>query len=70
MSVSISRNFDIYFANVDTNGFFLNLISGLNHVVRKETIPLDEFGNKLIPVPGGSEGPGGIWYDVVCSFVL
>eukprot|EP01147_Barroeca_monosierra_P004133 gene4133-67_t len=43
---------------------FYELDLGLNHVVRKETIPLDEFGNKLIPVPGGSEGPGGV---LVCS---
>lgn len=37
---------------------------GLNHVVRKESIPLDEFANKLIAVPGGTDGPGGV---LVCT---
>ena len=38
--------------------------SGLNHVVRKESIPLDEFANKLIAVPGGADGPSGV---LVCT---
>ncbi|EGD77940.1 splicing factor 3b subunit 3 [Salpingoeca rosetta] len=43
---------------------FYELDLGLNHVVRKESIPLDEFANKLVSVPGGSDGPGGV---LVCS---
>eukprot|EP00047_Mylnosiga_fluctuans_P012671 m.27271 g.27271 ORF g.27271 m.27271 type:complete len:1191 (+) comp4410_c0_seq1:3-3575(+) len=43
---------------------FYELDLGLNHVVRKESIPLEAFGNLLISVPGGSDGPGGV---LVCS---
>ena len=39
---------------------FYELDLGLNHVVRKESLPLDGFANKLIAVPGGSDGPGGV----------
>ena len=40
------------------------LCLGLNHVVRKESRPLDDHANKLLTVPGGSDGPGGV---IVCS---
>lgn len=43
---------------------FYELDLGLNHVVRKESVPLDVFGNLLITVPGGSDGPGGV---LVCA---
>eukprot|EP00049_Salpingoeca_infusionum_P019072 m.360060 g.360060 ORF g.360060 m.360060 type:complete len:1203 (-) comp18864_c0_seq1:145-3753(-) len=43
---------------------YYQLDLGLNHVVRKESTPLDEFANKLIPVPGGADGPGGM---LVCT---
>lgn len=39
---------------------FYELDLGLNHVVRKYSEPLDEFGNMLISVPGGNDGPGGV----------
>eukprot|EP00053_Salpingoeca_punica_P015507 m.143210 g.143210 ORF g.143210 m.143210 type:complete len:1195 (+) comp16736_c0_seq1:55-3639(+) len=39
---------------------FYELDLGLNHVVRKESIPLDDRANCLIPVPGGNDGPGGV----------
>jgi len=37
---------------------------GLNHVVRKHTQQVFYTSNMLIPVPGGSDGPGGV---LVCS---
>eukprot|EP00037_Helgoeca_nana_P016235 m.152812 g.152812 ORF g.152812 m.152812 type:complete len:1222 (+) comp23416_c0_seq1:49-3714(+) len=37
---------------------------GLNHVVRKQSTPLDVLANRLITVPGGSDGPSGL---LVCS---
>eukprot|EP00730_Choanoeca_flexa_P003436 TRINITY_DN11412_c0_g1_i1.p1 TRINITY_DN11412_c0_g1~~TRINITY_DN11412_c0_g1_i1.p1 ORF type:complete len:1210 (+),score=373.66 TRINITY_DN11412_c0_g1_i1:24-3653(+) len=42
---------------------FYELDLGLNHVVRKESLELGqrgEFANKLIPVPGGGDGPSGV----------
>lgn len=29
---------------------------GLNHVTRKESVPVDNGSNLLIPVPGGGDG--------------
>ncbi|XP_046843553.1 splicing factor 3B subunit 3-like [Xenia sp. Carnegie-2017] len=43
---------------------FYELDLGLNHVVRKYSEPLEERGNLLISVPGGSDGPSGV---LVCS---
>eukprot|EP00911_Craspedida_sp_UC1_P001250 UC1_evm1s943 len=44
---------------------FYELDLGLNHMVRKESQPLPEFANMLIPVPGGdTDGPGGV---LVCT---
>jgi len=43
---------------------FYELDLGLNHVVRKYTDPLECAANMLIPVPGGSDGPGGV---IVCA---
>eukprot|EP00040_Diaphanoeca_grandis_P039239 m.258510 g.258510 ORF g.258510 m.258510 type:complete len:1196 (+) comp36678_c0_seq1:191-3778(+) len=43
---------------------FYELDLGLNHVVRKQSDELDVIGNKMIRVPGGSDGPGGL---LICS---
>ena len=43
---------------------FYELDLGLNHVVRKWSDAVDPTANKLVSVPGGSEGPGGV---IVCS---
>lgn len=43
---------------------FYELDLGLNHVVRKVSEPLEERANRLVPVPGGSDGPSGV---LVCS---
>lgn len=43
---------------------FYELDLGLNHVVRKYSEPLEEHGNFLISVPGGSDGPSGV---LICS---
>ncbi|XP_071959177.1 splicing factor 3B subunit 3-like isoform X1 [Antedon mediterranea] len=43
---------------------YYELDLGLNHVVRKYSEPLEEHGNFLIPVPGGSDGPSGV---LICS---
>ncbi|KAJ6220955.1 hypothetical protein RDWZM_006767 [Blomia tropicalis] len=43
---------------------FYELDLGLNHVVRKYSESLEEHGNFLIPVPGGSDGPSGV---LICS---
>eukprot|EP01114_Cavostelium_apophysatum_P007242 TRINITY_DN1917_c0_g1_i4.p1 TRINITY_DN1917_c0_g1~~TRINITY_DN1917_c0_g1_i4.p1 ORF type:complete len:1150 (+),score=351.82 TRINITY_DN1917_c0_g1_i4:48-3497(+) len=43
---------------------FYELDLGLNHVVRKHSDTVDPTSNMLIPVPGGSDGPGGV---LVCS---
>jgi len=43
---------------------FYELDLGLNHVVRKQSDELEFVANKLIRVPGGSDGPGGL---LVCS---
>lgn len=37
---------------------------GLNHVVRKQAIPVEETANMLCAVPGGGDGPSGV---LVCS---
>ncbi|GBG29377.1 Pre-mRNA-splicing factor rse1 [Hondaea fermentalgiana] len=34
---------------------------GLNHVVRKSVRPTLRSGNMLVPVPGGADGPGGVF---------
>ncbi|KJP88718.1 hypothetical protein AK88_01599 [Plasmodium fragile] len=36
---------------------------GLNHVIRKHTLPLDSSAHLLIPIPGGQQGPSGV---IVC----
>ena len=33
---------------------------GLNHVVRKSATPIDATASRLVPVPGGGDGPGGV----------
>lgn len=43
---------------------FYELDLGLNHVVRKQSEPLEKHANILITVPGGTEGPSGV---LVCS---
>lgn len=43
---------------------FYELDLGLNHVVRKWSDATDPNANLLIPVPGGSDGPGGV---LVCA---
>ena len=43
---------------------FYELDLGLNHVVRKWSDPVDPTANKLIAIPGGTDGPGGV---IVCS---
>jgi splicing factor 3B subunit 3 len=37
---------------------------GINHVVRKYAEPIPSSSNMLIPIPGGTEGPGGC---LICS---
>lgn len=57
---------------------FYELDLGLNHVTRKLSEPVDPNANMLIPVFGGSDGPGGvlvcaenwiIYMNEVCSIV-
>eukprot|EP00048_Salpingoeca_helianthica_P016590 m.233134 g.233134 ORF g.233134 m.233134 type:complete len:1196 (+) comp18997_c0_seq1:31-3618(+) len=43
---------------------FYELDLGLNHVVRKQSIPLEKPANLLIPLPGPNDGPGGV---LVCG---
>ncbi|XP_054707454.1 splicing factor 3B subunit 3-like isoform X2 [Uloborus diversus] len=43
---------------------FYELDLGSNHVVRKYSEPLEEHGNFLISVPGGTDGPSGV---LICS---
>ncbi|EQC32637.1 hypothetical protein SDRG_09613 [Saprolegnia diclina VS20] len=43
---------------------YYELDLGLNHVTRRWSEPVERSANKLIAVPGGSEGPGGV---LVCS---
>ncbi len=43
---------------------YYELDLGLNHVTRKSTDPIDPRANKLIPVPGGADGPSGL---LVCA---
>ena len=43
---------------------FYELDLGLNHVVRKQSDPLETVANKLMAVPGGTDGPSGV---LVCS---
>ena len=43
---------------------YYELDLGLNHVVRKSSEKLDVFCNKLIPIPGDKDGPGGV---IVCG---
>uniref|UniRef100_Q921M3-2 Isoform 2 of Splicing factor 3B subunit 3 n=1 Tax=Mus musculus TaxID=10090 RepID=Q921M3-2 len=51
-------------ANTQQTLTFYELDLGLNHVVRKYSEPLEEHGNFLITVPGGSDGPSGV---LICS---
>lgn len=39
---------------------FYELDLGLNHVVRKLSTPVEEDAYKILPVPGGRDGPGGV----------
>ena len=41
---------------------------GLNHVIRKIAQPVDNTANILVPVPGGSDGPGGVL--VLCENLI
>jgi len=43
---------------------YYELDLGLNHVVRKWSDAVDPTANKLVAVPGGADGPGGV---IVCS---
>lgn len=43
---------------------FYELDLGLNHVVRKSSDPVARSAHRLIAVPGGSDGPGGV---LVCA---
>ncbi|GAM20196.1 hypothetical protein SAMD00019534_033710, partial [Acytostelium subglobosum LB1] len=43
---------------------FYELDLGLNNVVRKWSDQVDATANKVLPVPGGNDGPGGV---LVCS---
>ena len=47
---------------------FYEMDLGLNHVIRKIAQPIDSTANLLMPVPGGSDGPGGV--VVLCEDVL
>lgn len=47
---------------------FYEMDLGLNHVVRKYSIPIDNTAHMLIQVPGEPYGPGGI--IVVCENML
>ena len=47
---------------------FYEMDLGLNHVIRKITQSIDNTANILIPVPGGSDGPGGV--IVLCENVI
>lgn len=48
---------------------FYELDLGLNHVIRKSSEPIDNGANLLVPIPGGTDGPGGV---LVCAenFIL
>lgn len=50
-------------ANAQKMLTYYELDLGLNHVARKWSNKIDNGANKLIPVPGGSDGPGGV---IVC----
>ncbi|TPX70379.1 hypothetical protein SpCBS45565_g01800 [Spizellomyces sp. 'palustris'] len=52
------------FQNAEKVLTYYELDLGLNHVVRKWSDPIDPRSNKLIPVPGGADGPSGV---LVCS---
>jgi len=39
---------------------YYQLDLGLNHVIRKWSEPTDRRANKLVAVPGGESGPGGV----------
>ena len=56
-------------AEVQKHLTYYELDLGLNHVVRKWSEPIDNGANHLIPVPGGSDGPGGV---LVCceNFII
>ncbi|MDA9098618.1 DDB1 family protein [bacterium] len=56
-------------ANAQKQLTFYELDLGLNHVARRESEPIDNGANLLVPVPGGTDGPGGV---LVCceNFVL
>ena len=43
---------------------FYELDLGLNHVARRSSEPIDNGANLLIPIPGGTDGPGGV---LVCA---
>jgi splicing factor 3B subunit 3 len=43
---------------------YYELDLGLNHVVRRYASPVDALSYVLLPVPGGTDGPGGV---LVCS---
>lgn len=47
---------------------FYEMDLGLNHVIRKIAQPIDNTANLLIPVPGGTDGPGGVL--VVCENLI
>ncbi|ETB61854.1 hypothetical protein YYC_01663 [Plasmodium yoelii 17X] len=42
---------------------FWEMDLGLNHVIKKHTIPIDITAHLLIPLPGGQQGPSGL---IVC----
>lgn len=43
--------------------YFWELDLGLNHMVKKYTLPIENSAHLLIPLPGGQQGPSGV---IVC----
>ncbi|CRH02775.1 splicing factor 3B subunit 3, putative [Plasmodium relictum] len=71
MFASIEQNYELLDkqSNIDDLDYpkkglcFWEMDLGLNHVIKKYTLPIDITAHLLIPIPGGQQGPSGV---IVC----
>ncbi|CRG96985.1 splicing factor 3B subunit 3, putative [Plasmodium gallinaceum] len=71
MFASIEQNYEMLDkqSNIDDLDYpkkglcFWEMDLGLNHVIKKYTLPIDITAHLLIPIPGGQQGPSGV---IVC----
>ncbi|KAF8819386.1 putative splicing factor 3b, subunit 3, partial [Cardiosporidium cionae] len=70
MFASLEQNYETSDENAEKGVSFWEMDLGLNHVIKKATVPVDITAHCLIPIPGGGgiEGPSGVL--ICCEFYM